>query len=150
MKQEKPKLILLFQGSLMLGIAIAPMLTGYNFFLPRDFWDWIGTVTLPLGTALVIVSVRALKKTFTIEAAVKNETKLATTFPFSFSRNPMYLGGVIMCFSWSLLQRSPLAAVLSVFLLAVLNHKVKIEELNLARVFGDEYLQYKSSVRRFF
>lgn len=135
----------------MVGVAIAPLLTGYRlFFFPRDVWDWVGTITSLFGTALVVLSVRALRKTFTIEAAVKNETKLAKTFPFNFSRNPMYLGGLIMCFSWSLLQRSPLAGVLSVLLVVVLNYKVKTEERNLERVFGDEYLIYKSTVQRFF
>lgn len=133
----------------MVGVAVAPMFTGYRFFFPVDVWDWIGTVTSLLGTVFVLLSIRALKKTFTVEADVKSETRLVTKFPFNFSRNPMYLGGLIMCFSWSLLQRSSLAAVLSVLLLVVLNFKIKIEELNLERVFGYEYLQYKNSVRRF-
>lgn len=149
-QQKNPKLIIICQGSLMLGIALAPALTSYRFQFPQNILDWIGTALLIIATTLVALSIHALKQKFTYEAAVKSETKLVKNFPFNFSRNPMYLGGLGMCFSWSLLQRSYLAAAFSVTLVYVLNKKISIEEKNLELVFKDEYLQYKAQVRRFF
>ena len=111
--------------------------------------DWLGTFTSLLGTIIILLSVRALRVTFTIATSVKENTRLATGFPFNLSRNPMYVGGLLLCFSWSLLQRSAIAFALTVFLAFVLNGKVKIEEGNLERVFGDKYRRYKASVRRY-
>lgn len=147
--QERPQGIIILQGLLMLGIAAAPAATGFRFFFPRDLLDWLGTIAAIAGALLVVASARALRKTFTIQTAVKSGAKLSTDFPFNFSRNPMYVGGLILCLAWSVLQRSTLAAVFTVFLLVTLNVKVRIEERNLERVFGDEYRRYKERVRRF-
>lgn len=150
-EQNKSKLIVILQAFLMVAIAFAPAMTGFRLpTVPNSILDWIGTFVLVIGIILVVISVRALKKTFTIETAVKQDTKLATDFPFNFSRNPMYVGGLLMCFSWSVLQRSLVAFVFSIALFALLNLKVKIEETNLEKVFGDEYKNYKATVRRFF
>lgn len=149
-QQEMPVSILIAQGALMVAIALAPIYAGYRFFFPRDVWDWIGTVLMLLGVFLVIAARRSLGPTFTIQTGVKLGTELKTKFPFNVSRNPMYVGGSIMCLAWSLLQRSYLAFVLSLALMFVLHVKVIIEERNLERVFGEAYLQYKRSVRRYF
>lgn len=133
----------------MLGIFLAPAFKGYRFGMPQDIWDWVGTIVSVIGTVLVIMSIRSLKKAFTIDAAVKEEASLVMSFPFNLSRNPMYLGGLIMCFSWSLLQKSLAAAILSVLLHLVLHFKIKIEEKNLEHVFGHAYMQYKQSVGRY-
>lgn len=143
-------MILFAQGVLMLGVVFAPALIGYRFFFPRDFLDWSGMLILLFGTALVIVSVYALKAAFTIQAGVRPETKLVTRFPFNYSRNPMYVGGLLMCLSWSLLQRSWIAAILTIALAVVLKFKIKIEEQNLEKFFGDSYSSYKAKVRRYF
>ena len=149
-EQEMPKYILVMQGSLMLGVALAPTLTSFRFFFPRDLLDWIGTITSIIGTTIVFLSVLALKKDLTIQAGVKPGTELATRFPFSHSRNPIYVGGIMMCVAWSLLQRSQVAAVLTILLLIVLHFKIRIEERNLERFFGEKYIQYKKNVRRYF
>lgn len=147
--QHKSIWVVIIQGVLMASIIIAPMLTGYRFSAPQDVWDWIGTIVSILGLLLIIASIYVLRKSFTIHPNLKHGTKLVTEFPFSISRNPIYLGLLIISFSWSLLQRSPLAALLALLLLIILNYKVKIEESNLQLIFGEKYLSYKNSVRRF-
>ncbi|HRK08167.1 MAG TPA: isoprenylcysteine carboxylmethyltransferase family protein [Pseudobdellovibrionaceae bacterium] len=149
-QQQKPKLILIAQALLMLGVALAPAQTGFRFFWPQDIWDWIGTGLAILGCLIVLVALHALRKAFTIEAAAKQGTQLITHFPFTHSRNPMYVGGLLMSLAWSLLQRSWLAALLTLALGIVLNLKVRIEEKNLELLFGEAYRSYKNSVRRYF
>ena len=145
-----PVTILIAQCALMMAIALAPIYTGYRFFFPQDFWDWVGSVLLVVGAFLVITARRSIGPTFTIQAGVKPGTELKTKFPFNVSRNPMYVGVSIVCLAWSLLQRSYLAFILSLAMMFVLHVKVMIEERNLERVFGEAYLQYKRSVRRYF
>lgn len=149
-KQIMPKYILILQGTLMLAIAFAPGLTSFRFSFPDNILDWLGTFFSIFGTILLIFSVNALKNKFTIQAGVRTGTELAQMFPFSFSRNPMYVAGLIMCFSWSLLQRSIASAILSIILAIILHIKIKIEERNLEIFFGEHYINYKKNVRRYF
>lgn len=149
-QQQRPKLILLAQALLMLGVALAPAQTGFRFLWPQGVWDWIGTGLAILGSLIVLAALHALRKAFTIEAAAKHGTQLITHFPFTHSRNPMYVGGMLLCIAWSLLQRSWLAALLTLLLGIVLNLKVRVEEKNLELLFGKSYRSYKKSVRRYF
>ncbi len=148
-EQEKPQLILFLQALLMLGIALAPAFEGFRFLWPQNIWDWIGTALAILGTAIVLWGLLVLRKAFTIEAAVKEGTRLITRFPFTRSRNPMYVGGLLMSAAWSLLQRSWPAAALTLLLWFVLDLKIRIEEKNLELLFGEQYRNYKKSVRRY-
>jgi len=76
------------------------------------------------------------------------QNKLVTTGPFSFSRNPIYIGFLMLYFgfafaiqSWLIILRIPLAIY---FYKSALR-----EEKNLEKIFGKEYLAYKTRVPRF-
>ena len=76
-------------------------------------------------------------------------TAIVSDGVFSFSRNPIYLSltmlyvGIGLLFNalWALLLLLPLIVV-------VQNGVIKREEKYLEQKFGDEYLRYKASVRR--
>ena len=82
--------------------------------------------------------------------ALKPQRKLITTGAFSFSRNPLYLGGnVFIFFGAALLLGSLMAIILTVLNIIVLNFwMIPREEKQLAKEFGQEWLHYKKKVRR--
>jgi protein-S-isoprenylcysteine O-methyltransferase Ste14 len=68
---------------------------------------------------------------------------------FELSRNPMYLGSLLVLTGWGLWLGSPsniLVAVLYGVLIAEL--QIKPEELALTGLFGQEYADYCREVRR--
>lgn len=74
---------------------------------------------------------------------------LITTGPFAFSRNPLYLGGnVFMFLGASLIVGSPMALVLTVAHLPLIDLFIRREEKQLEAKFGDEWRSYKSKARR--
>jgi protein-S-isoprenylcysteine O-methyltransferase Ste14 len=81
---------------------------------------------------------------------VEAPTKLLTGGPYSFSRNPMYIG-------WTLIYLGTALAANSVWMIALLpivmvfTHvtDVRNEERFLAEKFGNEYLEYQGRVRRY-
>jgi protein-S-isoprenylcysteine O-methyltransferase Ste14 len=69
--------------------------------------------------------------------------------PYRYVRNPMYIGGFGVLFGAGLALRPPSILGLSVLFLLLVHLLVLVyEEPALASRFGDPYLQYKSSVRR--
>lgn len=69
--------------------------------------------------------------------------------PYRYVRNPMYIGGFGVLLGAGLALQSPSILGLA-FLFLLLVHLLVLlyEEPSLARRFGDPYLRYKSSVRR--
>lgn len=76
-------------------------------------------------------------------------TSLVINGMYKISRNPMYLGMLVMLFGFALYlgQLTPFL-VLPAFYFVITEMQIKPEEEMLEQKFGEEYLNYKSRVRR--
>jgi len=75
--------------------------------------------------------------------------RILTTWPFSWSRNPLYVGLLALCAAIALLQDSTWSlASVPIAVALVTWGAILPEERYLAEKFGDEYLSYKTRVRR--
>jgi protein-S-isoprenylcysteine O-methyltransferase Ste14 len=109
----------------------------------------VGILLFGLVIVLVTALTRAFKRHGTPADPVRETTAIIDTGPFSLSRNPAYLSvallqaalGFIFNNAWILLLILP--AMIVIHYVAVLR-----EEAYLEAKFGDEYLKYKSRVRR--
>ena len=76
-------------------------------------------------------------------------TRVVTSGVFSVSRNPLYLGGVCVLVGIALAVDLPWVFVCLLPALVACHHiLIAPEERYLAAKFGDEYLAYTASVRR--
>lgn len=74
---------------------------------------------------------------------------LITTGIYAFSRNPMYLGLTMMLLGAAVWQGTlPFYATASAYLLIINNAFCPYEEDKLTAAFGDQFKQYRSTVRR--
>jgi len=111
----------------------------------------------PAGAALIIVGIafsgwaRLTFKKMSAEVFPWSETHsaLVTSGPFRFSRNPMYLGLLVIGVGAALVAGTWLMWLVPV-LLVVLDNFVIIpfEEQSMERTFGDAYRAYRARVRR--
>lgn len=77
------------------------------------------------------------------------ESRLVTTGSYGISRNPMYLGFLLVIAAWSLYW-APLLLLLfpPLFVVYMNRFQISVEERRLAAHFGDEYRHYQQRVRR--
>lgn len=68
---------------------------------------------------------------------------------YRFSRNPMYLGMLLVLLGWSLWFSSPLTLIpIILFVLSITWLQIKPEEAALTEKFGENYTAYQARVRR--
>ena len=68
---------------------------------------------------------------------------------YQISRNPMYVGFLFMLIGWSILLSNALAFIFLPFYILYMNRfQIIPEERILASKFGNEYMTYKQSTRR--
>lgn len=83
-----------------------------------------------------------------VEHDKKRQTKLLTSGPFSISRNPIYVGLILVALGFSLAVKS-IFFPLIIILIHYFNKAAIAEEKNLEKIFKKEYTRYKSRVPRF-
>lgn len=112
--------------------------------------------SVPLAVLLLLVSIPialaavwAMNRAKTTIDVRKSTTAIATDGIFQFSRNPMYLSLTLLYLAIAAWVNSVWIVLLVIPVLVVMYQGViKREEHYLEKKFGDEYLKYKSKVRR--
>ena len=80
----------------------------------------------------------------------QEEKPLAKTGIFAYVRNPMYLGIPLIFIAFIFLTLSLISIIPIVITMFLFNYMVKFEEKDLEKIFGQEYLEYKRKVPRWF
>ena len=133
-------------------IAIALQLT-VPFSLPRGPLTLVfrstGIALLILGMLLVTQARREFRRHGQPTDPGQPTHKIITTGVFSFSRNPLYLGGIASLLGFALIFNLPWLIVL-LFPAIVACHSILIvpEERYLLNKFGEEYRLYTERVGR--
>ena len=81
---------------------------------------------------------------------LQKPSKIVSTGPYSFTRNPMYVAWTMIYIAAALLVNSAwLVVLLPVLLLFTHYFVIQLEERQLERRFGEEYRRYCARVRRY-
>lgn len=133
-------------GGLLLGVFM-PVQFGSG--VSADILQGLGLFALLAGVALLGFSIASMRKHKTTVHPNHAAAHLVTSGPFAISRNPIYLGNVVLLTGLGLLLRNPwmfLAALVCGYLtyrLAILR-----EEAHLEHKFGKAWRNYRKKVRR--
>jgi protein-S-isoprenylcysteine O-methyltransferase Ste14 len=138
---------LLYAITLALGLTLSYVFPFH--FLPTPLALAGGAALILAGMAILVAGVRMLGKYRTTINPSGATTTIVQEGIFRFTRNPMYISftllsmGIAFLFNavWSLLLLVPLIII-------VQKGIIEREEQYLTRKFGDEYVRYKSHVRR--
>lgn len=136
---------------MLLIIAVMAVL---NQYLPViRLWEmhfcWIGIPLVVLGLGMAQWHVHLFRKIGTNVNTFKEPGILTREGLYRFSRNPVYLGFMVMLAGvWMILGSvSPLVGLAAFWLLANYWY-IPFEERAMLSKFGDEYIAYRKSVRR--
>jgi protein-S-isoprenylcysteine O-methyltransferase Ste14 len=111
----------------------------------------VAVVLGTLGVAVALGGVVSFRRAHTTVNPLKPETSaaLVSTGVYSFTRNPMYLGMVLVLFAWAVFLSS-LWSLLgpALFALYITRFQIVPEERVLDGLFGASFAAYKQRVRR--
>jgi protein-S-isoprenylcysteine O-methyltransferase Ste14 len=112
-------------------------------------YNLLGLLIVGLGVYLAFQSVRLLISYNTTFKPRGNPSSLVTKYLYSPSRNPIYLGDLLIALGSATILSSLSAFIAPlIFFLVVNTIIIPFEENRLQKNFGSEYERYKKSVRR--
>lgn len=131
---------------LLIGLAV-------NFILHWSLPDWpapfaLGLVLVLLGTLVITWAGSEFSRHRTTLLPSEAASTVVKTGPYRYSRNPIYLSMMLVYSGIALMFDSPLALILVLPVIVLLNRQAKREERYLEGAFGDQYMEYKKRVPR--
>ena len=142
-----PPLVLLIVAIAMWFTATLTAPLDVSFGMRLGFALALATIGEGISAAGMIQFRRA--KTTINPMKAKNASSLVTGGVYRFTRNPMYLGMVLVLIGWAVFLASPITLIfVPLFVLYINRFQITPEERVLTSIFGDEYADYKNKVRR--
>jgi protein-S-isoprenylcysteine O-methyltransferase Ste14 len=139
--------------ALMLLIALSMWLTSraatpLHFDVPAH--NWLAAVLISVGFFTGLTGVITFRRARTTTDPTKpHASSMVTWGVYAMSRNPMYLGGLIMLLGWALFLSNALAFIwLLVYVLYINRFQIAPEERVLTSLFGEKFGAYQGRVRR--
>ena len=108
-------------------------------------------VFLIIAVMLLILSINKFRQVGTTISPLKpNKTSsLINSGIYGYTRNPMYLGLLLMLFSIAFFLKNFISfLIIPLFILFITKNQILPEEEALEKIFGVEYKNYKKKVRR--
>lgn len=124
-----------------------------NGFIPLQFYaPWLkyfGIALAAIGFLLPFIAIREFIKAKTTVDPHGSVTSIISSGIYRITRNPIYVGFVLMLIGFLLYSNTLWGLILSPVLILCFNKLViEHEEAYLEKKFGETYTNYKSRVRR--
>ena len=128
---------------------IAQIVLYFTFPVLVNLSILFGILILIIGISLVYISLRKLSKMKTTFIPDGKPEKLVKDGPFRFSRNPIYLGMLLILVGVSISLQSFSSLMISIVFGLIINFTwIKHEEKKLEDIFDSEWEEYSKRTRR--
>ena len=137
----------IYVGDLVIGLLVHWLYPVQ--VLPTPFAVGISILLFAVSGPLAITAVRAFSRAKTTYFFSEPASAIVTDGPYRFSRNPGYVSLTLLYLGIGFLVNSLWVLIMVLPAVTVIHYGVvKQEERYLEANFGDEYGEYKTSVRR--
>lgn len=142
-----PAVLFLISAGLMWGVSIKiPTIT---WKVPGNRWIGLTLFIIGVGIGLAAVAQFRLAKTTVDPHHPEKTTSIVNAGIYKLSRNPMYLGLLLGLMGWAVYLSNLLNIFLLVGFVIYMNRfQIIPEERTMTKKFGEEFAEYKKSVRR--
>lgn len=112
-------------------------------------WNILGIIPMGIGVVINVLADKQFHKANTTVNPFEKASTLVTDGLFRFSRNPMYLGFVLVLLGeWVLLGSLIPLIIIPLFTTLIHFRFILVEERTLAKTFGEDWVNYCKKVRR--
>lgn len=131
------------------GYALAASLPALRFHLEVLFW--VSIVLVLAGLVVLLLSVRSFGKAGTTVSPIEPDKagSLVTTGLYRFTRNPMYLGMLLVLLGGAIgLENIAALSAPILYAISITRFQIIPEERVLAKIFGTAFSDYCNRTRR--
>jgi len=129
--------------------GVSKMVPALTFSLNGSTALAVGLGVMGLSLGIMGVTQFRIAQTTPNPQALEQVSSLVTSGVYQYSRNPMYVGLVLILLGWAFYFSHFLAFVLlPIFILYMTRFQIQPEERMMAQKFGKTYQDYLNKVRR--
>ena len=138
----------------ILALVMIVLIYLSSFFIESTTFNYQGSLSLLvliLGLACAIPSFKLFARYKTTISPLKpsDATALVTEGMYRYSRNPMYLGLLLLTIASTIWFGTWFGIIVNILFIFLINFlQIIPEEEALLEIFGEEYEEYKKNVRR--
>ena len=138
----------------ILALVMIVLIYLSSFFIESTTFNYQGSLSLLvliLGLACAIPSFKLFARYKTTISPLKpsDATALVTEGMYRYSRNPMYLGLLLLTIASTIWFGTWFGIIINILFIFLINFlQIIPEEEALLEIFGEEYEEYKKNVRR--
>ena len=138
----------------ILALVMIVLIYLSSFFIESTTFNYQGSLSvlvLILGLACAVPSFKLFARYKTTISPLKpsDATALVTEGMYRYSRNPMYLGLLLLTIASTIWFGTWFGIIINILFIFLINFlQIIPEEEALLEIFGEEYEEYKKNVRR--
>ena len=135
----------------LFGLAMYGLSSIISLEFSFAFQSWaIGSLLLVSVLMLLPAGIQFYQHKTTVNPLrPEKANRLVVSGLYRYSRNPMYLGMALVLLAWGVFLENPLNLFIFFGFIAYMNlFQIMAEEVALEKLFGEDFIAYKQTVRR--
>ncbi len=108
----------------------------------------IGLALIIIGLIIMIVGQATLWRNYSGTVLIRVDHQLITHGIYRFTRNPIYLGGIMVVTGLPVYTASVYGFLTSLVLIPIILNRIRLEEELLTEEFQDAYQKYKKTTKK--
>ena len=108
----------------------------------------IGLALIIIGFLIMIVGQVTLYRNYSGTVVIREDHQLITHGIYRFTRNPIYLGGIMVVTGLPVYVASLYGFLTSLVLIPIILNRIRLEEKLLTEEFQDAYQKYKETTKK--
>ena len=116
--------------------------------LENDYLKLFGLFLMTISFLIILIAQTTMQASWRIGIDESQKTKLVETGIFKLSRNPIYLGIILLLFGYFFISPDEITLLIAVLGYTLSHFQIRLEEEFLEKIHGEDYLGYKRRVRR--